>query len=132
MIDVISMLCQKFPAAFFQFEERRKPLARGVHKEIALAMPTLTKVQIRGALHFYTNNEGYCRACRDGAARVNLMGHEVMSSPRPTPITRWRASRRSWHGGKSRKQRGRPRRAQLEPDALSADAFKHKSMESKS
>ena len=77
MIDVISMLCQKFPAAFFQFEERRKPLARGIDKEIALAMPTLTKVQISGAMHYYTNNEGYCHACRAGAMRINLMGHEV-------------------------------------------------------
>jgi ProP effector len=77
MIDVISMLCQKFPAAFFQFEERRKPLARGIHKEIALAMPTLTKVQISGAMHYYTNNEGYCHSCRAGAMRINLMGHEV-------------------------------------------------------
>jgi sRNA-binding protein len=77
MIDVISMLCQKFLAAFFQFEERRKPLARGIHREIALPMPTLTKVQISGAMHYYTNSEGYCRACRAGAMRINLMGHEV-------------------------------------------------------
>jgi ProP effector len=80
MIDarpIIVTLCEKFPAAFFQFEQRRKPLALGIHKEIALAMPTLTKVQISTAMHYYVSNEGYCRACREGAARVNLMGHEA-------------------------------------------------------
>jgi sRNA-binding protein len=52
-------------------------LALGIHKEVALAMPTLTKVQISTAMHYYVSNEGYCRACREGAARVNLMGHEA-------------------------------------------------------
>ena len=80
MIDArpsISMLCEKFPHAFFMFEQRRRPLALGIHKEVALAMPTLTKEQISAAMRSYVANIAYCRACREGAARVNLMGHEV-------------------------------------------------------
>jgi len=40
-------------------------------------MPTLTKEQISAAMRSYVANIAYCRACREGAARVNLMGHEV-------------------------------------------------------
>ena len=80
MIDarpIISMLCEKFPHAFFMFEQRRRPLALGIHKEVALAMPTLTKEQISAAMRSYVANIAYCRACREGAARINLMGHEA-------------------------------------------------------
>jgi sRNA-binding protein len=80
MIDarpIIAMLCEKFPACFAMFEQRRRPLALGIQKEIAAAMPTLTKEQISTAMRSYVANEFYCRACREGAARVNLMGHEV-------------------------------------------------------
>lgn len=71
------MLCEKFPACFAQFEQRRLPLALGIHKEIALAMPTLTTEQIKAAMRFYVSNEFYCRACREGVARINLLGHEA-------------------------------------------------------
>jgi ProP effector len=74
---VIAMLCEKFPACFVQFERRRRPLALGIHKEVAAAMPTLTKEQIHAAMRSYVGNEFYCRACREGAVRVNLMGHEA-------------------------------------------------------
>jgi len=80
MIDarpIIAMLCEKFPACFAMFEQRRRPLARGIHREIAAAMPTLTKEQISAAMRYYVNNEGYCRACRADAPRINLLGHEV-------------------------------------------------------
>jgi sRNA-binding protein len=79
MIDAQSttkLLCEKFPA-FAMYEQRRRPLALGIHKEIAAAMPTLTKEQISTATRSYVANEFYCRACREGAARINLMGHEV-------------------------------------------------------
>jgi sRNA-binding protein len=74
---VIIMLCEKFPACFAMFEQRRKPLALGIHKEIALAMPALTKEQISAAMRAYVGNEFYCRACRAGAPRINLLGHEA-------------------------------------------------------
>jgi sRNA-binding protein len=80
MIDAkptIVLLCEKFPAAFFMFEQRRKPLALGIHKEVALAMPALTAEQIKAAMRFYVSNEFYCRACREGAPRINLLGHEA-------------------------------------------------------
>jgi sRNA-binding protein len=73
----IKLLCEKFPAAFFQFERCRRPLALGIHKEVAAAMPTLTKEQISAAMRAYVGNEGYCRACCAGADRINLMGHPV-------------------------------------------------------
>jgi sRNA-binding protein len=59
------------------FEQRRRPLALGIHKEVALAMPTLPKEQISAAMRSYVANIAYCRACREGAARVNLRGHEA-------------------------------------------------------
>jgi sRNA-binding protein len=74
---IIKLLSEKFPECFALYEQRRRPLALGIHKEIALAMPTLTKVQISTAMRYYVSNEGYCRACREGAARINLLGHEV-------------------------------------------------------
>jgi sRNA-binding protein len=74
---LIKLLSEKFPECFALYEQRRRPLALGIHKEIALAMPTLTKVQISTAMRYYVSNEGYCRACREGAARINLLGHEV-------------------------------------------------------
>jgi ProP effector len=80
MIDakiIVNMLCEKFPACFVLYEQRRRPLARGIHREILAAMPTLTAEQIGAAMRFYVSNEFYCRACRAGAIRINLMGHEA-------------------------------------------------------
>jgi ProP effector len=80
MIDarpVIDLLCAKFPAAFVLYERRRRPLALGIHREVLAAMPTLTEAQVRAAMRSYVGNEGYCRACRAGAARINLLGHEA-------------------------------------------------------
>jgi sRNA-binding protein len=74
---IIALLCEKFPACFVMYEARRRPIARGIHKEVLLAMPTLTAEQISAAMRLYTGNEGYCRACRDGAPRINLIGHEI-------------------------------------------------------
>jgi len=33
--------------------------------------------QIKAAMRFYVSNEFYCRACREGAPRINLLGHEA-------------------------------------------------------
>jgi ProP effector len=74
---IIALLCEKFPACFVMYEQRRRPIARGIHKEVLLAMPTLTAEQISAAMRLYVGNEGYCRACRDGAPRINLLGHEI-------------------------------------------------------
>ena len=74
---IIALLCEKFPACFVMYEQRRRPVVRGIHKEVALAMPTLTAEQIKAAMRCYVSAEGYCRACRDGAPRFNLLGHEV-------------------------------------------------------
>jgi sRNA-binding protein len=108
MIDVnaiIAMLCEKFPHAFVMYEQRRRPLALGIHKEIAAAMPTLTKEQIKTAMRSYVANIAYLRACRAGAARVNLiMGHEVgvvmaaeadNSAARIAATKQWRAKRKA-------------------------------------
>jgi ProP effector len=107
MIDprpIIAMLCEKFPAAFFQFEQRRRPLALEIHKEVAAAMPTLTKEQIHAAMRSYVGNEFYCRACREGAVRINLLGHEAgavtaaeadNSAARIAGIKEWRKKRKA-------------------------------------
>jgi ProP effector len=74
---IIKLLSEKFPECFALYEQRRRPLALGIHKEVAAAMPTLTAEQIGAAMRFYVSNEFYCRACRAGAIRINLMGHEA-------------------------------------------------------
>jgi ProP effector len=80
MIDarpIIKLLCEKFPHAFLQFEQRRKPLALGIHKEVAAAMPALTMEQIHAVMRVYVTNVAYLRACREGAPRINILGHEA-------------------------------------------------------
>jgi sRNA-binding protein len=107
MIDAqatIKLLSEKFPHAFFQFERRRRPLALGIHKEVAAAMPTLTAEQIHAAMRSYVGNEFYCRACREGAVRINLLGHEAgavtaaeadNSAARIAGIKEWRKKRKA-------------------------------------
>jgi len=74
---VIAALCEKFPAAFFQFEQRRRPLKLGIHKDILAAMPAITAKEIHAAMRYYTSNEFYCRGCIEGAARIGLDGGEL-------------------------------------------------------
>jgi ProP effector len=119
MIDarpIISMLCEKFPHAFFMFEQRRRPLARGIHKEIAAAMPTLTKEQISAAMRCYTLNAAYYRACVEGAPRVNLMGYEagvVTSAEADNAVARI-AGIREW------KKKRKDKAARAKAEALAA------------
>jgi sRNA-binding protein len=40
-------------------------------------MPALTMEQIHAAMHHYVSNPFYCQACREGAARIDLLGQEV-------------------------------------------------------
>jgi sRNA-binding protein len=74
---IIKLLSEKFPECFALYEQRRRPLALGIHREILAAMPMLAAEQIGAAIRLYVANEFYCRACREGAARINLMGHEA-------------------------------------------------------
>jgi sRNA-binding protein len=120
---VIAMLCEKFPAAFSQFERRRRPLARGIHLEVAAAMPALTAEQIKAAMRHYVGNEFYCRACRAGAARIDLLGHEVgvvtsaeadCAAARIAGIREWKKKRKDKAAGAKAEARARARAAEIE------------------
>jgi ProP effector len=74
---IIKLLTEKFPECFALYEQRRRPLALGIHREILAAMPMLAAEQIGAAMRLYVANEFYCRACREGAVRINLLGHEA-------------------------------------------------------
>jgi ProP effector len=74
--DLIATLAEWFPAAFFVFEQRRRPLKLGIDHDVAVATAgAITVAEIKGALRYYTGNAGYLRACRAGAARVDLNGN---------------------------------------------------------
>jgi sRNA-binding protein len=102
------------------FEQRRRPLALGIHKEVALAMPTLTKEQISAAMRSYVANIAYCRACREGAARVNLMGHEVgvVTAAEPDNAAARVAGIKEWR--KKKKAAAKEAAARAEAEALAA------------
>ncbi len=124
MIDAIATLCQKFPACFAMYEQRRKPLALGIHKEIAAAMPTLTAEQIHAAMRSYVGNIAYCRACREGAVRINLLGHEAgavtaaeadNSAARIAGIREWKKKRKDKAARAKAEALAAARAAEIEP-----------------
>jgi ProP effector len=80
MIDarpIIAMLCEKFPKAFVMYEQRRRPLKLGIHRDVAAALPALSVMEIKTAMRCYCGNLGYNRACVEGAARIDFDGNAV-------------------------------------------------------
>ena len=73
--EVIAALADLFPAAFFVFEQRRKPLKLGIDQDLAVAAAdAITAEEIETALAYYTGNVGYLRCCVVGSARIGLDG----------------------------------------------------------
>jgi sRNA-binding protein len=76
--ETIATLAQRFPATFFVFERRRRPLAIGIYDAIVAANPDLDNGEIKTGLAVYTGNLAYLRACiKPGAMRIGLDGHEI-------------------------------------------------------
>jgi sRNA-binding protein len=75
--DLIAMLAERFPACFFVFEGRRRPLKLKVHLDLAEQIPELSPQEISLALRFYCGNARYLAHCIEGTPRVDLDGTEV-------------------------------------------------------
>jgi sRNA-binding protein len=76
--DTIALLVAKFPAAFFMFERRRRPLAIGIYSAIVAMNPELEGKALKTGLAVYTANAGYLKSCiKLGAMRVGLDGREI-------------------------------------------------------
>jgi ProP effector len=71
----VALLAEAFPQCFAVYEKRRRPLKIGVHHDILVKLDgAITADELTHALRFYTRNDGYLRACRQGVARIGLDG----------------------------------------------------------
>jgi ProP effector len=72
---IIALLAANFPKTFVIFEQRRRPLKIGVHRDILDRLgDAIEPGQLSIAMRVYTANEYYLRACTIGAARIYLDG----------------------------------------------------------
>ncbi len=62
-------LQRRWPAIFAGPKKPKRPLARGIDKQIARAAPDLSRGDIRLALQDYTGGPSYLRACVADATR---------------------------------------------------------------
>lgn len=60
---LINQLAERWPKCFAVFEQRRKPLKLGIHRDITLEV---TPEMLSLAMRLYTCNVGYLRAMRAG------------------------------------------------------------------
>src|SRR5262249_3720722 len=74
----IALLVEAFPKTFFMYERRRLPLKLGIHLDILAVMAgVITPEELSAALRYYVSNDGYLRACRQGAVRIDLNGQSA-------------------------------------------------------
>lgn len=79
---VIALLAETWPTTFFVYEQRRRPLERGIHQGILAALDgAMTPQELRRALRYYVG-KWYLRALVAGAARLSLDG-----SPAGEPVS---------------------------------------------
>jgi sRNA-binding protein len=74
VLATVTLLADRFPAAFFLFESRRRPLKIGVAADICEAVPEINKEHLQWALARYCMSPGYLRSLESGAVRVGLAG----------------------------------------------------------
>jgi ProP effector len=74
---VILLLAEKWPACFFVYEQRRRPLKLGIHRDILAVLEGIVTVQeLRSALRCYVGNPWYLHAAMTpGAVRIDLDGN---------------------------------------------------------
>ena len=74
-VETLTLLCEKFPATFFMYQDRRKPLKIGIRHDIeAILGDTIERKLILRALKIYIVNIGYLKSQRVGAPRIDLDG----------------------------------------------------------
>lgn len=74
VLATVTLLAERFPAAFFTFEGQRRPLKIGIAADICEAVPEINKEHLQWALARYCMSPGYLRSLTSGAARVDLAG----------------------------------------------------------
>jgi sRNA-binding protein len=74
VLATVSLLAERFPAAFFVLEGRRMPLKIGIAADICEAVPDINKEHLQWALARYCMSPGYLRSLTGGAVRVGLAG----------------------------------------------------------
>ena len=74
VLATVTLLAERFPAAFFTFEGQRRPLKIGIAADICEAVPEINKEHLQWALARYCMSPGYLRSLTSGAVRVGLAG----------------------------------------------------------
>jgi ProP effector len=75
VMPILELLAERFPACFSVYENRRRPLAVGIHAEILVALDgALAAADLGLALRVYTSNAVYRSKLRAGAVRIGLDG----------------------------------------------------------
>jgi ProP effector len=74
VLATVTLLAERFPAAFFTFEGQRRPLKIGIAVDIGEAVPEINKEHLQWALARYCMSPGYLRSLTSGAVRVDLAG----------------------------------------------------------
>ena len=79
-LATIELLAEMFPACFFAFQQRRKPLKLGIHNDVLATLDgAITPKELSVAMRVYCGNRFYLRASIEGAPRIDLNG-EVAGS----------------------------------------------------
>jgi ProP effector len=75
VLALIKLLCERFPLAFFLFEQRRRPLKVGIHRDILAALAgVVSESELSIALRVYVSNKAYRSRLVVGATRIDLNG----------------------------------------------------------
>jgi sRNA-binding protein len=74
VLATVTLLAERFPAAFSAFEGQRRPLKIGIAADICEAVPEINKEHLQWALARYCMSPGYLRSLSSGAVRVGLAG----------------------------------------------------------
>jgi ProP effector len=75
---LIALFAARWPKCFFVYENRRRPLACGIHKDVIATFDGIaTEDAIRKAIRYYVGNEKYLKAMTAGAPRIGLDGEPV-------------------------------------------------------
>jgi ProP effector len=73
--EVLALLCQRFPLAFFLYQGKRRPLKVGIRADVEAALGADVEGRPLGrAFNCYTINVGYQRSLKAGTPRIDLNG----------------------------------------------------------
>ena len=76
--EVLSILCSRFPNAFFMHEGKRKPLAVGIGRVVEAILGDEVKGPVlHRALQYYVGNFRYLCSLKVDAVRIDIDGNEA-------------------------------------------------------